>query len=76
MVVHSVTNEGENVTFQEEIFSNRLCFMLKQKYALQHIDERNRESTNIVFNCERKLLCLNFTHLQLSIPFVAFVTKT
>ena len=49
--------------------------MLKQKYALQHIDERNREFTNIVFNSERKLLCLNFTNLQLSIPFVVFGTK-
>ena len=49
--------------------------MIKQKYALQHIDERNCESANIVFNSDRKLLCLNFTNLQLSIPFVVFVTK-
>ena len=49
--------------------------MIRQKYALQHIDHRNGDSTNIFFNSDRKLLCLNFTYLQLSIPFMVFVTK-
>ena len=75
MAVHSVTNEEKNVKFQEEIFSNRFGFMIKLKYALQHIDERNCESPNIFFNSDRKLLCLNFTNSQLSIPFVVLVTK-
>ena len=51
------------------------CFMIKQKYALQHIDHRNGDSINIFFNSDSKLLCLNFTYLQLSIPFMFFVTK-
>ena len=69
------TNEEENVTFQKEIFCYRFCFMIKQKYALQHIDHRNCDSTNIFFNSDRKLLCVNFSYLQLSIPFMLFVTK-
>ena len=75
-VVHSVTNEEENVTFQKEIFCYRFCSMIKQKHALQHIDHRNCDSTNIFFNSDRKLMCLNFTYLQLSIPFMVFVTKS
>ena len=71
-VVHSVTNEEENVIFQEEILCYRFCFMIKQKYALQHIAHRNCDSTNIFFNSDRKLLCLNLTYLQLSIPFMVF----
>ena len=54
----------------------RFCFMIKQKYALQHIDHRNCDSTNIFFNSDRKLMRLNFTYLQLSIPFMVFVTKS
>ena len=75
-VIHSVTNEEENVTFQEEILCYRFFFMIKQKYALQHIAHRNCDSTNIFFNSDRKLLSLNFTYLQLSIPFMVFVTKS
>ena len=75
-VVHSVTNEEVNVTFQREIVSNRFCFMIKQKYALQHIDRRNCDSTNIFFNNDRKLMCLNFNNLQLSIPFMFFLLTT
>ena len=44
--------------------------MIKQKYALQHIAHRNCDSTSIFFNSDGKLLCLNFTYLQLSIPFI------
>ena len=50
--------------------------MIKQKYALQHIAHRNCDPTNIFFNSDRKLLCLNLTYLQLSIPFMVFVTKS
>ena len=49
--------------------------MIKQKYALQYIDQRNCDFTNIFFNSDRKLFCLNFNNLQLSILFTVFVTK-
>ena len=73
--VHSVTNVKENAKFQEEIFSYRFCFVIKQTYALQHIEQRNCDLINIFSNSDRKLLYLNFTSLQLSIPLCFFVNK-
>ena len=46
--------------------------MIKPKYALQHIYNKNCNFTYIFFNSDRKLLCLNFTYLQLSILFMVF----